>query len=177
MRLEETREELTKIDTQEKAVLYSNNLLKAFESKAEEFNKLFDRKISSGQIKSIYISATDNEIDPNKKNLYAFARISLFFDILSGTESFLTGISNYERGPSKEQTSLQFEYVDLRGIKAGCEKTRAIDFFEHKNVTDLHYSKAREDIELFDIGFCLESVENQLFITDNKKRNYLWEIL
>ena len=47
---------LKDIDSEDNAVLYSNNLLKAFEAKAKEFNEVSDRKVTTNQIKSIYIS-------------------------------------------------------------------------------------------------------------------------
>ena len=165
------------IDSEDRAILYSNNLIKAFEHKAKEFNETSEKKVTSTQIKSIYINAVNSETDPEKKNIYAFARINLFFDMLLGQESFLTGVSpSSKRAPMSDVKSLEFECINLKDFKGTTKVERAIDFFEDQNVGDLHYSKAEEDIEHFDVGFRLGSVEDQLFISKDKKCTYLWEL-
>ena len=165
------------IDSEDRAILYSNNLVKAFEDKAKEFNKTSEKKITSTQIKSIYINAVNSETDPEKKNIYAFARINLFFDMLLGQKPFLTGVSLSSKEVSVGSVkSLQFEYINLKSFNGTAKVERAIDFFEDQAVGDSHYSKAKEDVQHFNVEFRLGSVEDQLFISKDKKCTYLWEL-
>jgi hypothetical protein len=165
------------IDSEDKAILYSKNLIEAFESKVDEFNKTSEKKVTFSQIKSIYINAVNSEINPEEKNVYAFARINLFFDMLLGQEPFLTGVSRLSRTSSVgDIKALQFERVNLKNLNGFRRIEKAIDFFEDKAVGELYYAKAEKDIELFDIGFRLNSVEDQLFISKDKKCTYLWEL-
>ena len=173
----EKPEESKKIDSQERAVLYSNNLLRAFEEKAKEFNGSHHQRVTLHQIKSIYLNAVGYEISPETKNLYAFARINLFFDMVTGKESFLTGACPEVEDAKPKPSALQFEFINLRNVSYSRRVEKAIDFFEQNLVTDEHYSKAKEDVAKYDIDFALRSAEEELFLTNDKKNNYLWEIL
>jgi hypothetical protein len=163
--------------SQEKAILYSNNLLKAFDLKSEEFNKEYDQNVTADQIKSIYINAVQYEANPELKNAYAFARINLFFDMIIGKESFLTGLCNKISYAENEVSSLEFAFED--SIKETHEERVeiSIDLFEKNTITEEYYSKARKDIKKYQIDFCLNSIEDELFLMKNTNQDYLWEIL
>jgi len=180
MASEEIKNERKQIDSQERAVLYSNNLLKAFDLKAETFNSSHERKVTPSQIKSIYLNAVSEETSPQVKNLYAFARINLFFDMIIGEEGFITGKCAQGEEKNNEVTGLQFEFIDLRETNRRQDVETAIDFFEGNFIAEKHYSKAKEDLVNFDIDFDLFSVEEELFLIKkeaNVVNNYLWEIL
>tara|TARA_B100000579_G_C22656446_1_gene768784 strand:- start:41 stop:583 length:543 start_codon:yes stop_codon:yes gene_type:complete len=165
------------IDSQERAVLYSNNLLKAFESKAQEFNTSYEQNVTQKQIKSIYLSAVSKEQNPQIKNLYAFARINLFFDMIIGEETFVTGQCAQEDMKDTEVSELQFEFVDLKSANKPQSIETAIDFFEDNFIAEKHFSKAKEDLIEFDIDFEFFNAEEDLFLSEKDKNNYLWEIL
>ena len=177
MALEEEKNERKQISSQERAVLYSNNLLKAFDLKAETFNSSHEQKVTPSQIKSIYLNAVSEETNPQVKNLYAFARINLFFDMIIGEEAFVTGQCAQEDMKDTEVSELQFEFVDLKSANKPQSIKTAIDFFEDNFIAEKHFSKAKEDLIEFDIDFEFFNAEEDLFLSEKDKNNYLWEIL
>ena len=173
----DTKNENENLCSQEKAILYSNNLLKAFDLKAKEFNECHEQAVTADQIKSIYLNAVQYEVNPESKNLYAFARINLFFDMIIGKESFLTGLCNKISDTEEGMSSLQFVFDNsAKEVYRECREV-SVDLFEKNVITEKYYSKAQEDINKYDIGFSLSSVEDELFLIKNKNQNYLWEIL
>jgi len=97
--------------------------------------------------------------------------------MLTGKEAFLTGVYPQSEPLEEKTVGLVFELVDVRNISRGKEIEKPIDFFEQYSMVENHFSQAREDLVKYDVDFVLSSADDELFLTKNKKCNYLWEIL
>lgn len=111
-------------DNQSEAIDYSVRIVKALESKVKHFNKSHpSKRITTRKLKEIYCSMV--EICEKNKNLYAFARINKFLEVVSDFNSLtaknlklalgeLDPLGNWS--PSEQDLTLAKKDIEKHGL-------------------------------------------------------------
>lgn len=149
------------------AVEFSSKLLKAFDEKAEKYNKdKTEDPITSEEIKNVYIQATSS--CPKKHlaqiNSWSLAKVNMFLRIKDG--EYLTSETEDKTIPLlKEISFLEFESPSNLESFARVDvlKPSAEDFLQ-----------ANEDIKNYNLDYNFKNIE-ELYLDEYKPLEYYWE--
>ena len=129
-----------KLCEQSQAIEYSNRIIEALNDKAKEFNKSqSSRRVRLSRLKEVYRSSVQGHKE--NKNLFAFARVNKFLEVVS-----------------------DFSSLDVKNLKLS---TGELDLLGNWSASDEDLALAKKDIEKYNLDFNFASVDD-LFIETPK---------